>query len=102
MKEKCLIIGLGQIGMMYDYYTKEDVILTHAKAFQTHQDFEIVGGVDFIQSNRQLFIEKYCKPAYESIYLAFEEQKPSVVVISTPTNTHFEIIREIVKYIVLR
>jgi predicted dehydrogenase len=98
MKEKCLIIGLGQIGMMYDYHTtNNDLILTHAKAFQIHQDFEIVGGVDYSQSNRQLFVEKYCKPAYESLILAFEEQTPSIVVISTPTNTHFDIIREIVK-----
>ena len=39
----CLIIGLGQIGMMYDYYKKSDVYLSHATSVLNLKKTKIYG-----------------------------------------------------------
>ena len=55
MVNKCLIIGLGQIGMGYDFNLEPaHYILSHAQAFSEHPEFELVGGVD---SNKQRCID---------------------------------------------
>ena len=43
---KALVIGLGAIGMEYDYYLDNNFIYTHSKAIYYNDDFEVVGGVD--------------------------------------------------------
>ena len=86
MVEKCIIIGLGQIGMGYDFaHVSDSVIYTHAKALSLHTAFELVGGVDPSKVQRSLFEEQYGLQSYSSIADALEENIASVVVIATPT-----------------
>ena len=90
------IIGLGQIGMMYDLKNAESGnILSHAKAFHLHDKFKIVCGVDPSYSARQIFVEEYKCKAFEQIDRCIEEFKPDIVVIATPTKTHLTIIKNI-------
>ena len=59
-KYYCLIIGLGQIGMLYDIkLPKKDYTLTHANAFSKHSRFNLLGGVDSNLKNRETFSKAY-------------------------------------------
>ena len=47
MSKTCLIIGLGKIGMEYDYKLKNNnKIFSHSKAIFLHKHFKLIGGVD--------------------------------------------------------
>lgn len=61
------VIGLGQIGLGYDYDRARgdaDVILTHAAALDLHPGFELTAAVDADPAKRARFEAKYGKPAY--------------------------------------
>ena len=56
MSKTCLIIGLGQIGMGYDYkLVNKSVIYTHAHAIEKHPKFNLIGGVDNSEEKKILF-----------------------------------------------
>ena len=50
MTYKVLIIGLGAVGMGYDFDTEILVSATHARAFANHPDFELSEGLTLILS----------------------------------------------------
>ena len=99
LPERCLIIGLGNIGLKYDLNLSDDQILTHSKAFFRHPNFELIGAVDKNQDNRNSFEKKYNKPAYKNVKEGVLKTSPSIVVISTPTSTHSIILDEVLEYI---
>ena len=98
-KEKCLIIGLGNIGLMYDVGLEKKYILSHSRAVEEHPCFELVGGVDKSDKRRDLFKDIYRKPAFESLEEAFKKTIPTVIIIATSSNTHASIFNEITKTI---
>ena len=90
------IVGLGAIGMGYDL-DSPDVVHTHAKAFQTHNDFYLVAGIDYNIENRRTFELKYKCKSFTSINSALSEIQPDVFVIATNTNDHFDSFVKIVE-----
>ena len=47
MTYSVLLLGLGQIGMGYDYDAADNtLVLTHARAFFEHPAFVLSGGID--------------------------------------------------------
>ena len=100
MKERCLIIGLGKIGLEYDIDKgiHENSVLTHSKAFYLHPNFSLVGAVDLTYEKRVLFENIYKIPTYSNLQKALVELIPSVIVISSSTEKHFEILNEILLY----
>mgnify|MGYP006141592483 CR=1 FL=1 len=82
-----IVIGLGNIGMLYDYDLSKQ-IATHCRAIDSHPEFELSGGVDINKKNLRLFEKKYNKPAYNTIDNAISELKPDLIVISNPTDQH--------------
>ncbi len=98
-----MLIGLGQIGMGYDYYdSTEGFVVTHAKALHLHPDFELVGGVDTVSERREMFSEKYGKPSYETVKDALEICNPELAIVATPTREHTSTFRQILKCSSLR
>jgi predicted dehydrogenase len=96
MAEKCMVIGLGQIGMGYDLgHISEDTVYSHARAFSTHPAFELVCAVDPSETKRETFESRYKKPAFPDIYSAAQVLSASVVVIAVPTNQHSEVLEEV-------
>ena len=90
-----LIIGLGSIGLQYDIMLcADEFILSHARAFSLHQDFNLAGGVDSSPRNREMFEREYHCGSYQSIADA-KHLRVDIAVIATPTNTHYEITKEI-------
>ena len=98
MIEQCLIIGLGNIGLYYDINRKH--ILTHSKALFSHPNFELLGGVDDKVERRNLFSKNYNKPNFKTIHEALKKTNPTMIVISTSTETHYTVFKEIIKYLV--
>lgn len=96
MVNSVLIVGLGNVGMMYDVGPdKGKAILTHAKAFHSHSAFKLIGGVDPDPERRRLFQYYYKIDAFESIHDALKATTPSVVVVAVPTEQHFSIINQV-------
>lgn len=95
---KTLLIGLGQIGLKYDYnLSNKNFILSHAQAIDTHDSFELSCAVDPLQSNRTLFKEKFDLPVFSRINKINCFNDFDVVVIAVPTAKHFIVFEEIVK-----
>ena len=91
-KYKVLIIGLGNIGMLYDQ-TKEIINTFYLiKSFISISDFEVVGGVDTNKDRLNLLENEYKIKPFSEIKVAMQKTNPHIVVISTPTETHKNII----------
>ena len=99
LKIKCFIVGLGNIAIGYDQSIKnKNIFYTHAKSISHGKIFDLIGGSDISKKKRDIFFKKYKKPAFKDIHQPLSMMKPSLVVLSTPTNTHFKCIKEIIKY----
>ena len=97
MTKSAIIIGLGQIGMGYDYdQFDKNKIFTHAHAIEKHSKFKLVGAVETSIKQKNRFMKRYALPLYNDPALAVKELKPDVVVISTPTQTHRSILLKVV------
>ncbi len=90
---KVIVIGLGNIGMGYDYYSEDSsAVLTHAKAFHLHPEFELVAGCDPSNEKRELFKKKYKVQPYPSIEdFILNSTTPDVAVVAVPSNQHKDI-----------
>jgi predicted dehydrogenase len=96
IKSKVLIIGLGGIGFRFDQLLPiESFVLTHARAFSIHKNFQLVGGVDLDENNRKDFKAKFACNVYSEISEALLNEVPDIVVVATPTKTHSEVIKNI-------
>lgn len=96
--EKCLLIGLGQIGMTYDLKLDPSAaVYTHARAISLHPAFELIGAVDPSSRHRMLFEQLYRRPAYADIGESLGAGIPSVVVIASPTETHSKVLTEVLR-----
>ena len=56
---KVLIVGLGNIGLLYDLNKRMQ--LTHASAFFKNKSFKIIGGVDKSKKILRIFKKKFKK-----------------------------------------
>lgn len=91
-----LLVGLGRVGMGYDFESgNPDAVLTHAKAFATHPEFQLVCGVDVDPSARAKFSEHYGAAADGDVVHALREFNPDVVVVAVPTGDQAGVVRQI-------
>ena len=96
MAEKCLVIGLGQIGMGYDLDHDPTVaVYSHARAISLHPDFELAGAVDSSPLQRSIFQKHYVRPAFDNISAAMRQLLASVVIIASPSETHAAVLDEV-------
>ena len=96
MTYKVAIIGLGNIGMLYDHeLPAQDFVLSHARAFYLHPDFELVGAVDTDLTHRNYFSKTYNAATFSSVRQLFVHAAPEIFVVSSPTSTHQVLIEQI-------
>ena len=94
-----LLLGLGQIGMSYDFESDPDtLVLTHARAFHEHPEFALAGGVDIDSGKRERFSARYCAPSFSDIDSALKALQPDIVVIATPTASHRETVEKVLSW----
>ena len=83
------ILGLGEIGMGYDKGLRGSThVYTHARAFDLHPGFSLVGAYEPNPRKRAEFHAKYKKPVFSSVDKMFKEVRPEVVVVASPTSEH--------------
>ena len=56
---KCIVIGLGRIGMLYDNPNYPNQIWTHTKAIEKSKYFKLVCGIDTNNSNLKIFKKSF-------------------------------------------
>ena len=87
MNYRVLIIGLGNIGFMYDV-KKPRLVHSHAKAVMHSKNFILIGAVEKKIKLRKFFEKKFDLPTYGNLEKALSTLQPNFVTISTPTRTH--------------
>jgi hypothetical protein len=98
-KIKTMIVGLGKIGLEYDYYSQQkNIFYTHAKSINALSEFQLIAGVDKCKKKRKLFSTLYKKKTYKNFDYAMINRKPHLLVLSTPTETHINFIKKLKKY----
>ena len=95
MKIKTLVVGLGKIGMGYDLNKTNKNILSHCSAVNNSKKFKLVGGVDKDKNKKTLFGRAYGNLFFEDLKSALLKTRPNLVIISSNTNNHLEIIKKI-------
>jgi len=99
MTEKCIIIGLGKIGMEYDLdHNARKIVYSHAKAFSNHPAFELIGAVDPSEKKRNVFKKHYGQIAYSTIEGALKTEQASIVVIASPTEKHNITLKQVLAF----
>lgn len=91
---KCLIVGLGKMGLLYDYGSKTKYSLTHVSSINKSSFFSLYGIVD---SNKK--IREKCEKTFNiktfSNLEDVDDKNFDLIIVSTPTSTHYKVIKEI-------
>lgn len=98
MKKKVALVGLGQIGMMYDINKSSSYILSYCKALQRSKYLEFIATVDIDKKKRILFEKKYNLKTFDTIDNLLKNLNPDIIIISTPTRTHFDLLKRLIKF----
>ena len=92
------IVGVGNIGMLYDRHLPADeFVLTHARAFQLHPDFQLVGVAEPNPELREDFTQTYRSPAFPTLDDLLAHASPDVVVVASPTSSHQQVVEEVLQ-----
>lgn len=93
---KTVIIGLGNIAQKYE--DMPEVLgrikyPTHVSAIQKNKGFRLFAGCDIIKENQDSFLKKVSTDVrvYKEYTTMIKKEKPDMVVVATPTNTHYTI-----------
>jgi predicted dehydrogenase len=95
---QALVIGLGQIGLMYDYDANRTSPSSHTLAYLNHTDVNLAAAAD-LNSQRQInLLEKAPETIFYNDYKQMlTEHTADIVSICTPPKSHFEIIKYLVE-----
>jgi len=98
-KYKAAVIGCGKIGVEIGNYRKDVRPATHAEAYKTHPKIELVGLAD-IDEKRLKIAAKYFPgvPLFKSAESLFKKIKPDIVSITTPADSHSQLVQLAAKY----
>ena len=89
----CLVIGLGKVGMGYDF--SSSYIQSHCKAINFHRGFYLAGAVEKSKIKRLSFEKKFKKPSFKNCKSALEKIYPEIIIICSSTKTHLPLLKEI-------
>jgi len=91
------LTGMSTNGMGYDYdISNSESFFTHANAFSLHSNFELVGGCDPDINKRKRFEKRYSQ-TFSSVSQLIQAENPEIFVVSSPTKTHDQVIKEIIE-----
>lgn len=98
-KVKAAVIGLGKIGYEWEYDQLRMKPATHFGAYMAHREVDLVGVVDIDDRKRADFSERFPRiPVYANHEDMLYKEKPEIVSVCTPVQTHLEIVRDIIRY----
>ena len=99
LKIKTAIVGCGKIAGSFDESVLPDVVRTHALAYARDERTELVAVHDINAKNLNRFSKTWkVRNTYTDIEDMLQECSPHIVSICSPTSTHFEILKQCLKY----
>jgi predicted dehydrogenase len=91
---RAAIIGCGNIAGGYDRVSAPDEVQTHVKAYQLHPRTQIVAVSDVIAEKAEAFAHEWHVPrAYADVAEMLRVERPEIVSICTPDDTHAALIQ---------
>ena len=96
-KFKAVVIGIGNIGMMYDFDSLRPHPSSHVMGYCENDVFELTGVVES-DSSKETLLRKFSKDTlfFKTLEEAFTKEafvSADVISICTPPDTHFEILK---------
>ena len=104
MKKKiknCLVVGLGKIGMMYDLKKKNNYSMAHISSIKKSNYFSLYGAVDTDPKKRKICNNYFKTRTFDKIE-HIDKKKFDLIIISTPTDTHYNVIKKILSLLSAR
>ncbi len=96
---RAAVIGLGNIGFLFDLDAKREKTWSHTSAYLKCPETELVAAVEPDAEKKSLFAERHPDiPVYASVDELFENRAVDLVSISTPTATHPELMRAVSRH----
>jgi len=94
-KYKAAIIGLGQVGSLFDDDPKRKGIWTHAGAYRAVERVELVAGADISEERRRRFAQRWgVGRVYSSYQEMLRQESLDLVSIASPTEMHYQMAME--------
>lgn len=92
------VIGLGNISLLYDDKKETQTVLSHVKALYKNKNFTLKYCVD-IDTTNKIKVEEFFPTVsfYTDISIIENKNDIDIVVLATPTSTHFEIFEKLKK-----
>lgn len=91
------IIGLGNIGFLFDLDDKRQGTWSHARGYRLCPDTELVGAVEPDTDKVRIFHDHYPEvPVFSSLEAMFASGLPEMISICTPTASHHPLLMDIV------
>ncbi len=81
-----------------DYNSKKKLNTSHASFLKNSKKFKIIGGLDTNRSKRKKFENKFKVKSYSNLESVDLKNLPELFIVSTPSNTHYEILNKISKF----
>ncbi|MDO8584844.1 MAG: Gfo/Idh/MocA family oxidoreductase [bacterium] len=100
-KKRAAIIGAGNIGVKFSGY-QLPFHTTHMEAYLANQEINLVAIADSDQRALQSASALFRGRPYSDYREMFRQEKPELVSICTPDQTHFPILREVLKHASVR
>ena len=98
-KIKCAIVGLGRIGSTLEKDKLREKPCTHAGVIFFNKDCVLAGGCDINKDKCDAFSKDWnCSYVFTDLNRMMEEIKPDILHISTPPETHYNIIKRAIPY----
>ena len=95
-KYSVLVVGAGRIAGGFENYSDTEIKLTHAWAYREHKKFQINACIEPDIDKRKAFMKKWSIKNGFSDIASYKSSGLScdIISISTPTNSHSEIIKQ--------
>jgi predicted dehydrogenase len=94
-KIRNVIVGLGRIGSLLEDDRLREKPCTHAGAVARNKECVLSAGCDIRKSRREQFKTRWsCPLVYENIDDMLKQEKPDILHIATPPQTHLEMVKK--------
>lgn len=98
-KYKAAVIGLGNIGLLYESEKNRPHPSTHVYAYEQSEFFEVICGIDYDNKKKHI-LKNICPKAF--FFQTLEEgiesgvlDEADVISVATPQDTHYDIIKKL-------
>jgi len=98
MRYKAAVIGCGRVGSTFEEDPNIRYIASHAGAYNASSGTDLVGVCDIDDDKLKTCMNRWEVDGDTNFLALIKKHRPEIVSICTPTETHFSILEEVVKF----